>query len=355
MVSILDRNVALTRLNEYVQRGEVNAQTVVARVLDEVPTDKIVRPSAMTFSPTPTNRIALAVGDWTEALHPNGLQQTASRLGIPFSWAEDMMGKGEWGTAMIAENLTTLARQNVEPNRRFLLRSVHDEVRGVLSDRFRRIDSRPIVDFLLRSTSERGMIPTDGVGSDTRVSLRFIRPDVLEPVPGEYMVFGFSWTNSDFGRGANEVQSFMLRLICINGVIAASEIRHVHLGGRLEEDDVQYSERTIRLDSAAVISALKDTVNTVMLPERTDQHMDMIRQAHEEKIEPKALLAMLKKHMSKGQTQEVVDVFNSPDVEMLPPGQNRWRLSNALSFVARNSEADRRIDLERLAGTVLVG
>jgi hypothetical protein len=353
MPTTIDRETALAQLNGYVERGKMNAQTVVARVLDEVPTDSIVRPQILTFSPTSTNRISVTAGSWTQSLHDNALQQTSSRLGMPYSWAEEMIGKGEWGAELIANNLTTLAHQNVEPERRFLMRSVNHEVRGVLSDRFRRIDSRPIVDYLLRSTAENGLIPTDGVGSDTRVSLRFIRPEVLEPIDGEFMVFGFSWTNSDFGRGANEVQSFMLRLVCINGAVRASEIRNVHIGSRLDEELIQFSERTIRLDSAAVMSALKDTVRTLLLPAKIQEHMDVIRRASEEKIEPQALLAMLKKHMSKGQTQQVVDAFNSPDVEMLPPGQNRWRLSNALSFVARNAEPDRRIDLERLAGSVL--
>jgi hypothetical protein len=348
-------------MNEYVERGTANAQRVVARVLDEVPVDRIARGDRLAFAPWGANHNRVAIGiphpdggpKLAMPLHRNGLQQVSARVGLPFSWADETLAKGSWGAELVAHNLTTLAEKGFEPGRRLLLRSVHEEVRGVLSDRFRRIDSRPIVDMLLDATQKSGLVPKDGVGSDTRVSLRFIRPEIMEPLPGEFMVYGFSWTNSDFGRGANELQSFLLRLVCINGAVAATKHRSVHLGGRLDDESIRFSERTIRLDSAAILSAVKDTVHALMLPEKAEEHGSIIQQAHEQRIEPKELQALLKKHLNKTETKEVTDAFNSPDVEMLPPGQNRWRLSNALSFVARDAEPDKRIDLERLAGLVL--
>ena len=58
----------------------------------------------------------------------------------------------------------------------------------------------------------------------------------------------------------------------------------------------------------------------------------------------------LPKHVQKS----VIDAFESPDVINLPEGGTAWRASNAISWVARNTEdAELRIDLERAAGALV--
>jgi hypothetical protein len=62
----------------------------------------------------------------------------------------------------------------------------------------------------------------------------------------------------------------------------------------------------------------------------------------------------LRKVLTKGEVDAVVQTFNSPDVENLPPGNSKWRLSNAISWVAGTLvDADRKLDLMRLAGSVV--
>jgi hypothetical protein len=48
--------------------------------------------------------------------------------------------------------------------------------------------------------------------------------------------------------------------------------------------------------------------------------------------------------------------FESDDVVNLPAGSNVWRASNAISWIAgRTEDADRKLELERVAGEVLNG
>jgi hypothetical protein len=63
---------------------------------------------------------------------------------------------------------------------------------------------------------------------------------------------------------------------------------------------------------------------------------------------------MLRKSLTKGEVEQVTTAFNSPDVENLPPGNTDWRLSNALSWVAgQTQDAERKLDFMKLAGAVI--
>src|SRR5262249_55027027 len=74
--------------------------------------------------------------------------------------------------------------------------------------------------------------------------------------------------------------------------------------------------------------------------------------ANDEKIEPQKVGERLRKVLTKGEVDQVVQTFNSPDVENLPPGNTTWRLSNALSWVAgKLTDAERKLDLMKLAGS----
>ena len=55
--------------------------------------------------------------------------------------------------------------------------------------------------------------------------------------------------------------------------------------------------------------------------------------------------------------EAVVDAFNSPEVEMLPPGNTTWRMSNAISWIANTKVEDegRTLEVMKVAGAILDG
>ena len=64
-------------------------------------------------------------------------------------------------------------------------------------------------------------------------------------------------------------------------------------------------------------------------------------------------LANVVRTQSKATVKAVVDAFTGPDVVNLPAGDTAWRGSNAISWIARNTQdAEQRLDLERLAGSL---
>jgi hypothetical protein len=85
-----------------------------------------------------------------------------------------------WGAELLADNLNHIFKR--EEPRRLLLRSVQDEVRGVLSDMYRRLDSRPILDAFAGACREIGVVPVEGVGGDLRFCLRAVLPVARVPM-----------------------------------------------------------------------------------------------------------------------------------------------------------------------------
>lgn len=388
-------NAFRAKLEGIIEDGRSSAKRTIETVMREVPQDLIVRSKAMQFTPTPSsilaalppynplipkpirqihpidNELPAGIADTLAksqatgfgkqkptasprieyTIHNHPLSQMCYRVGVPWKYAQHLMGQGNWGNELLAHSL----RQHFlnSEARRFLVRSYNGQIRGFLSDRFRRLDSRPLVEAFCEACQNIGAVPVMGRATDTKVELKAMIPIVFEPVDGEVVGFYVNWSNSDYGNGAHELSSGIIRLQCTNLAVMDTSIRNVHHGRRLD-DSIKYSQRTYDLDNRAMASAIKDTVEQLLGEETTTALCESIRASHEEKLSPNQMVARLKKELNKGETQSVIDAFNSPDVEMLPPGNSLWRLSNAISWVANNTEdTERRMDLERVAGKAL--
>jgi hypothetical protein len=175
-----------------------------------------------------------------------------------------------------------------------VLRSVNGEVRGFLSDRYRRLDSRPIIEAFATADQQKGALPYDGYVTDTKVALQAIRPEVYEPIPGEMVAYGLSLENSEFGNGALSVRAYLLRIWCSNLAITQEEMRQVHLGRRLDES-ILYSQRTYELDAETTVSALRDVIGSQLNADGFRRRMESVRLAHEQNVGASSARDLLRK------------------------------------------------------------
>lgn len=340
-------------LQKRIDAGAVSAAKVIARIHDEQPKDQIVRTRAMSFFPEGGGlRIQAADGQGALAPTDYALGQLASKASVPSAYLRELAGTRDhgWKVDLAA---TILGRHYANAtSERMLLRSVGGELRGFLSDRYRRLDSRPLVDALATEAQALGAIPVDGTFTETRFALKVILPTIIEPLPGEFLVLGLEWSNSDYGNGTHGVRAFGLRVACLNGMVRENMLREVHLGGRLN-DSIEYSDRTFRLDTAASVSALRDTVRGALGPKAVQTLTESIRAAADKEYSKRELVGVVGKATDKKTAKQIVDAYGSEDCINLPAGQTAWRASNAISWVARSVEdPEKRLDLERLAGSV---
>lgn len=337
--------------------GRRQAGQVFESLQNDLPTDQIAKVDALAIRPSEDGKdagkarsIILGVGDGELVPSAYALGQIAERANVPVDYLRRLAAsENDWERELAAENLRKhFAHHN---GQRALLRSVRGQLRGFLSDKFRRLDCRPLADALAEEANKVGAVPFGGSITETRVALKVVFPEPII-INGDPVLVGIEWSNSDFGNGAHATREFLLRVLCLNGATGEDKLREVHLGRRLSET-IEYSQRTYALDTAASESALRDTVKGVLGPAGRAALVEKVEAASSKEFSAAQLTSRIKDE-PKATQKLIVDAFKSEDVINLPPGNTAWRASNAISWIAKNTEdPERRLDLERLAGKVL--
>lgn len=346
--------VARVKLEEIIHKGSQSALNVIEAVDNTIIKDRLSRSQLIEFQPVGADSIDIYLAGLEEQynLHNHALMQGVLRSGIPNAtkFIDLMRFHKEVGNELLAHNLTTLFKQSDKVN---LVRTVGNQVRGLLSDRFKRMDARPLLESFVKGCEHIGARPIEGFVEDTRVIMRAVLPLIFEPVDNEVMIFGYEWRTSDFGHGAHSMNLWTKRLWCTNHAILDEVLRQIHLGKRLDES-INLSQLTVDLNTEATASALFDTVIEMLSPRRVELYMDGIREANETEMSPTQIKNFLKMKFNKAEVESIINQFNSPDIENMPKGQTKWRLSNAISWVANELDTvDEKLRYQQIAGDMI--
>jgi hypothetical protein len=357
--------IAHARLEQAIAAGIQRATPTIRQVLGVQPTDSVVYTPALGFEVGSDARVAMrhfpqrfggtppSHDGPALSLHQNAWGQLLGRLGVDKGYADSLRVQGEdagWRRSLLQRILNDHAGYS---EGRLLVRSVDSEARGILSSRFRRLDSRPLLDSFCGAAKAVGAVPYEGVHSDTRSSLSFILPRVIEAFPGEHVVVGLTWRNSDFGNGSFGISSFLLRLLCTNGMIGMSHVKERHIGGELPQD-IELSSETYLADTSRAVSLTRDIVRGY-LGDGAEKAVSLIRKAHEKETTFEAAWKTIGRQLTKADREAAKIMFESAEDKLLPPGKTMLRFANALSWVANTVEdnPDRKLDLQRAAGQLM--
>lgn len=345
---------AKTKMYQTIEEGRASAANTIQRVMTEVPSDYVVKTMAVRFGSTGED-VRLHIPDQDPlSISGNALTQLCTRADIPIAMYRKLIGNEEtagWGPELMS---TIFNECYSHQNERYLARAYNTRLRGWLSTNYRRLDSRPIFDRFLGDITELGMVPVAGYASETKVMMKALLPVVFEPAMDEVICFGISLENSDYGNGALSVRVFVLRLWCTNFAIADEGIRQIHLGRKIS-DNFEFSERTYQLDTETTVSAVSDVIKGSLSPNRVECMVDAIANASMMELEdPRKYMETFRNLLTKGERQAIVERFNTPDVELLPPGNTLWRMSNAISLFANEIEdPERKIELMKISGNMI--
>lgn len=339
------------RMEKVVEEGRQDVATALESIQREfvirrdlvVKNDKI----AIAFNGAGAMTIKTPDRDFLATEHSEG--QAFSHYGVPRAFADKLIS---WKmTPLLERNFAEIGSTRFGSNG-VMLRTVGDQVKGWLSPSFRRIDASPVLGSFVEGAVKAGMVPIRGFNTDYRYQLRFAFPDVIVPrgIDSEATLFGASLTTGDYGGSAFKAELFLMRLICLNGMIGTQVFRHIHVGSRFtSSDDVAIlSNETQRLDVRTMSSAVRDMIRA--LPAQRETIGKRIDDAFE-KEPSRAAWDAVRKATDKGTFEEIEKAYNSKaDVSLLPEEKSSWRLANAISLIAQGQEkADKRIDLEALA------
>ena len=216
----------------------------------------------------------------------------SDRLGIPRGYLRRMRDERDDAGLLLDANVNGWLEQ--EPQRRFLVRAFRTDdpddigiARSLLSDRFRPIDNLDVLMAALDGVNRAGVnVEVDGGDlSERRMSLRLTCPEVSAVAPrllSNYrspfngdsgadlpLVFaGFVVQNGENGGAAFTVVPRVVVQVCKNGMtVTRDAMRQVHLGGRLEEGVVRWSDDTQRKNLELVTAQASDAVSTFLDPD----------------------------------------------------------------------------------------
>lgn len=220
------------------------------------------------------------------------------RFDIPLKYVRTMRGRVATDIEEApADVAPTLLDENVNywldanPNKRHLVRAFRTDnadepgiARALLSDRYRTIDNYDVLMATLAGVRAAGVeVDIDGADlSDRRMSVRLSCPEVTayadeilggyrSPFTGETgsdnpTVFaGLVIKNSETGGGAFTIVPRLVVQVCSNGLqMTKDAMRAIHLGGKLDDGIVRWSDDTQQHELSLVTSKARDAVATFL-------------------------------------------------------------------------------------------
>ena len=342
-------NAAITRLLE---EGRI-AQDFIAPIGANL--KKNDRRPIISFSADSHVQMSMPEGNFN--LHGNAISQISEKMGVPARYLRELAMGDEWQKQLCATILNE--HSGWTQRTRVLVRAVGMEVRGVLSDSYRRLNSVEIITAFIQEASVQGAVMSDAYMNDTKVWCETILPTPIE-IPtrknGIVTIFaGARFSTSDYGNGSVDMRSFLLNGACLNGMVRESVMRQVHLGSRLP-DSIALSQKTYELDTKTTVSAIKDLTKGLYSRETIMDKAIEIQGASEIDVdfdkELKNLVqrgALLK---NEGREVEKLLMNNNPD-DGVTGGATLWKLTQGITAFAREQEPERSRELHEISGQLL--
>ncbi len=158
-------------------------------------------------------RVQMAMPEGNFNLHGNAISQISEKMGIPAKYLRELSAGDVWQKQLCATILNE--HSGWTERTRVLIRAVGMEVRGVLSDSYRRLNSVDILTAFIREAGGQGAVVSDAYMNDTKVWCETILPTPIE-IPtrknGTVIIFaGARFSTSDYGNGSVDMRSFLLK------------------------------------------------------------------------------------------------------------------------------------------------
>jgi hypothetical protein len=301
--------------------------------------------------------LTMNMPDGKFSLHSNAIGQLADRMGIPQRYLRTLAAGAEWQVSLAATMLNE--HSGWTQRSRVLVRTVGSQVRGVLSDSYRRLNSVEILTAFVQEASQQGAVIADAYMSDTKVWAETILPQPLV-IPtaknGDVIIFaGARFSTSDYGDGAVDMRSFLLNGACLNGMVRESVMKQVHLGSKLP-DNLRLSQQTYELDTKTTVSAVRDLTSGLFSRETLMQKAYEIQGASEMEVDLNHELGRLTSNGSllKTESSEVQKILmrNDPD-DGVQGAATLWKLTQAITAHARVLSPERSRELHEISGQLM--
>lgn len=352
---IADKSVGVeATMNRLVAEGKI-AQDFIAPIGVNLKVNDH-RP-VITFAHEAAGAVVMNMPDGAFNLHDNAIGQLADRMGIPQRYLRTLASGKDWQRDLAATLLNE--HSGWTERSRVLIRCVGMQVRGVLSDSYRRLNSVDILTAFVTAAAQQGAVVADAYMNDTKVWAETILPQpFIVPTAnnGDVVIFaGARFSTSDYGDGSVDMRSFLLNGACLNGMVRESVMRQVHLGSKLP-DSLAISQRTYELDTQTTVSAVTDLTVGLFSKDNLMRKAYEIQGASAMEVDLDNEIKRLTRDggllKSEGEEVQKILMKNDPN-DGVQGGSTLWKLTQAITAHARDLSPERARDLHEISGALL--
>lgn len=269
------------------------------------------------------------------------LGQLGSKIGVPARYLEKCVSSGR----------IDLAQDNVNSwledfNKDLFIREYNGGVRGILSNKYSVCDSHEILEAVDDAVDLSKYKIKGSFLNEERLHVRLVSREML-PIDGEDLFAGLFLDSSDVGRNILTVKFGIYKQVCTNGLVIA------RAGGTLFEQ--KHIGITAEEFHSGLVDSLKNidllTENAVEWVRRAQHRDNHWSSASEYKDDINEFVAYIrqKTNLSEESSRKVIDLMNTKYTD------SRWGLINGITEVAQDFTLERRLELERIAGNLLLG
>jgi hypothetical protein len=345
-------------------RHETDRQSIRGR-LNEVrdsAVDYVASPTSLIFDETnrffdPTGLTEEGVGrEAAVTLTRNAFRQTCERLDVPLKYADLL---DEQQTDLLRLNLNDRASHKRATPALFRFLRMPDGtllLRAVLSDTYKRVDNYDVFTAVASGLSEAsvplGDCEVEVDWTDDRFRMRIMVPQIEVAAPellggyraprvaghhrdildrwaaspgsdgttrqgnrvGDVIWAGLEVANSETGNGSTSIAPRATVLACLNGMTRKADlVRSIHLGARLDQGVIAWSQDTMRKQLELVKAQVRDAASQFCSVEYLQKVVDELRAAKGIEITgsiPATFeLAQTRLGFSEAETEAAMDAF----------------------------------------------
>lgn len=268
------------------------------------------------------------------------LGQLATKIDVPARYIEKCIDSGR----------IDLAQDNVNSwledyNKDLFIREYNGGIRGVLSSRYSVCDSHDILEVVNDAVDLSKYKVKGSYLNEERLHVRLIGTEML-PIDGEDLFAGLFIDSSDVGRSILTVKFGIYKQVCTNGLVIA------RAGGTLFEQ--KHIGITSEEFHEGLVASLKNVdlltehaVEWVQKAKHRENHWSALSE-YEDDINEFVAYIRQQTNLSEESSRKVINLMSTKYED------NRWGLINGITEVAQDFTLERRLELERIAGNILI-
>lgn len=266
------------------------------------------------------------------------LGQMCAKIGVPKKYIERCLRENP---PLATENVNSWLE---DYGKDFFIRCCDDSIRGVLSSKYSTFDTPDILKSLMDVYDFSDFKCKGTYFSPERFHTRLVMPRNLDIPMEDDLMPGIQIDSSDVGRSVLRVQFMIFKQVCTNGLVLP------------KSTGVLFEQKHIGISQSEFVSEFNKAIaNIPVLIENSEEFITHAKNTGLKIATPEQMLDFVQRLQKSAQIPEdsakrVLNIVKS-EVYGSP---SKWTLINALTQEAQNFTLEKRLEIEKYAGSLLV-